>query len=185
MKDSVFRDTKVILVKQFDKLQRIGETYEVGNITDSMVVLRDVKNKVAVGAVTFEDFDTYFEVKKDKHKFTEWQAFEDGFGNTIGFYRTNQKKVQVKLFTNVEIFGSQMTVSEIRAEASCHKGDTFNLYFGLRLAFLRAVEQLSQKALKENGSKYIKFSGLYKDTKRSINNMLSTLENGDGENVQG
>lgn len=185
MDSSVFRGTKIILIKKFENLNKMGKVYEVGDVSNSMVIIREVDSKAAVGAVTFEDFDNHFEVVKSNNKFTKWETFADGFGNVIGAYRTNQKKVQVKLFTNVEIFGNQMTVSEIRTEASCHKGDTFNLYFGLQLAFLRAVEQLSQKALKENGSKYIKFSGLYKDTKRSINNMLSTLENGDDENVQG
>lgn len=168
MDSSVFRGTKIILIKKFENLNKVGKVYEVGDVSNSMVIIREVDSKAAVGAVTFEDFDNHFEVVKSNNKFTKWKTFADGFGNVIGVYRTNQKKVQVKLFT-----GNTFVV---RAESSCHKGDTFNLFFGLKLAYLRALKKLNEMALHINNTEHQRHQKLLRETKRSINNMLAEAE---------
>ena len=45
----IFRNDKVILIKEYDKLKMVGSEYEVANITDTSVVLRDAIRKIASG----------------------------------------------------------------------------------------------------------------------------------------
>lgn len=120
---TIIRNDKVILVKEFGKLKMIGQTFEVANITDKAVVIRDERTKVAVAAVDIEEFDIYF--KKVIDGWSDWTVLVAQNGVTMGWYRTNGKKVQVK------------TNNGERAEATCNKTDEFNLYIGVNMAFNR------------------------------------------------
>ena len=122
---NIFRNEKVVLMKPMGALQTVGETYEVANITDTAIVLRDAKTKIAIGAVDINDIDKYFEKPENIKGWTPWQRLVDQRGNTIAFYRTNRKKVQVR------------AADGFRGEATCNKCDEFNLYFGLSLAMKR------------------------------------------------
>lgn len=169
---ALFRNDKVVLLKEYDDLKQVGATYEVGNFTDKMVILREVKTKIAVGAIPLVDFYEYFEKKEDvRFKFTKWTALGDTTtDDTIAMYRTNHKKVQVML--PIEYNGSF-----IRAEASCNKGDDFDLWFGIRLAYARAKVKEHQKIISPyNAERLAKDTRDYKQTKNAIKNMMASLE---------
>lgn len=169
---ALFRNDKVVLLKEYEDLKQVGATYEVGNFTDEMVILRNAKTKVAVCAVSITDFYEYFEKKEDLgNKFTEWVGLYDSVtGQTFAFYRTNHKKVQVKLITTYN-------GANIRAEASCNKGDEFDLFFGIRLAYARAREKsIKLVYLPESKDWYNKISSDYKHTKNNIKDLLASLE---------
>ena len=134
---SIIRNDKVVLMKPFDTLQTVGETYEVANITDTAVVLRDAKTKIAVCAVNINDIDGYFAKPEDVKGWTSWQRLVDQTGNTIAFYRTNYKKVQVK------------TVDGVRGEATCNKCDEFNLYAGIQIAWKRAENKILEQVRRD------------------------------------
>ena len=53
---TVFRGDKVVLMKPFDKMQNIGNMYEVADFTNTNIVLRDCATKVAACAVSITDF---------------------------------------------------------------------------------------------------------------------------------
>lgn len=134
---SIIRNDKVILMKPFGTLQTVGETYEVANITDTAIVLRDAKTKIAVCAVNINDIDEYFKKPENANGWTSWQRLVDQASNTIAFYRTNFKKVQVK------------TSDGIRGEATCNKGDEFNLYVGIHIAWKRAENKILEQVRKD------------------------------------
>ena len=69
-------------------------------------------------------------MSKQKSNWTPWTEVRNSRDELTGFYRTNGKKVQVR------------TTDNIRAEATCNKCDTFDLYFGFNLAKIRLENKL-------------------------------------------
>ena len=126
---------KVVLVKEIDNFKTVGETYEVANIAGDVVVLRDVKTKIAVGAVDVKTFNEYFSKVENVKGWTPWQYLTDSQGNVIAYYRTNQKRVQVRTHDNV------------RSETCCCNEDEFSLVFGIRLAMARCYVKARKKEL--------------------------------------
>lgn len=129
---------RVVLTKELnERFKQVGEVFEVAQIFDSSLLLRDSKTKVALGVVNFQDFENYF-VPEDKRKgWTPWTQFVGFEGQNDASYRTNGKKVQVRFLT-----------SKTRAEACCCKDDDFNLAFGLRVAYLRCLNKaLAEKKM--------------------------------------
>ena len=120
---TIFRNDKVVLIKEFNEMCAVGQEYEVANITDTAVVLRDVTTKIAVGAICIDDFDKYFAKSLKAKKWTAWTKLIVN-DNSVVFYRTNGVKVQVK------------SVSNVIGTACCNSGDVFNLYIGIRIAYL-------------------------------------------------
>lgn len=119
---------KIVLKKEYGNLKFVGEMFEVGNITDTSIVIRNVKNKVAVASISIDDFYEYFSEVEQAKQWTKWTKFivENG---KIAFYRTNQKKVQVKIDCGTETF---------KGESCCNTDeDEFNLYYGLNIAYCR------------------------------------------------
>lgn len=160
MNKSIFRNDKVILTKEYEEMKQVGETFEVANVTENVVVLREVTSKVAVGAIKIEDFDEYFEKVDNLKGFTPWTALYDPKQNVVAFYRTNHKKVQVRI-------PIQLTDKEyIQAEASCDKYDEFDLFFGIQLAYARAVNKYFEKAI----------IPIYKSNKNRIVNLINSKQ---------
>ena len=124
---NIMRNDKVVLVKGMNGFKKVGESYEVANITETKVVLRDVTSKVAVGAVEIDSFEAHFAKPEEVTGWLQWENLVDRTGNVIAHYRTNGKKVQVR------------TPDGYRAETTCNKGDDFNLFFGIQLAYNRCM----------------------------------------------
>ena len=130
---SIMRGDKVVLVKEHEKMKMVGATLEVGNVTETAVVLRNPVTKVAVAAVGIDEFETYF--APEIQGWTPWTELIVMGGQIIGFYRTNGRKVQVKLHNGV------------RAEANCNKTDAFNLYIGVNIAINRCHKKMLTQAI--------------------------------------
>ena len=128
---------KVILMKPMnEKLYTVGIAYEIGNITDKGFIIRKPNTGLALAFVSFEDFDKYFSVETKPRKWTDWGVLYGDDGLTIiGKYRTNRKKVQVR-------------IGNFKGEACCNqKYDNFNLAVGLDIALKRCqFDLLTQKA---------------------------------------
>lgn len=132
----ILRGDKIILVKTYDKINQIGNVFEVADITTGgLVIVRDNKTKVAVGAIEADELFKYFTKKEEvKNQWTEWNRMLDPFGSTVGFYRTNFKKVQVKI--------PNKDTGYYKAEACCNlKEDDFNIGFGINLAYIRCLNK--------------------------------------------
>lgn len=133
---TIFRNDKVVLIKEFDKMSTVGQEYEVANITDTAVVLRDATTKIAVGAICIDDFDKYFAKSLKAKKWTAWTKLIVN-DNSVVFYRTNGVKVQVK------------SVNNVVGTACCNSNDIFNLYVGVRIAYLRMQNKILNAAIEK------------------------------------
>ncbi len=135
--------SRIRLVKSMGKMANVGEIYEIGVIAEKAYIIRDMKSKIAIGAVDFDSFDEYFEkVDVDVKRWTKWHGLSDTNGNVFGFYRTNGKRVQVK------------TIDNIKGESSCNTMDEFDLRFGISLAMLRVQEKLGN-IMKDKGDNMV------------------------------
>lgn len=164
---------RVVLTKELnDKMKKVGESYEIADVLDGSFLLRDGKTKVALGIVSFEDFENHFVHEQNYKGWTPWTQMMGLNGQTDCMYRTNRKKVQVKFLT-----------SKVRAEACCCKDDEFNLSFGLQMAYLRCLD----KALIKNKIEHMKKIAEYEvglteinrelaDNSRMMQKMINSLE---------
>lgn len=161
---NIIRNDKVALVKEFGNMKTVGEVFEVANITETAVVLRNAMSKIAVGAIDIAVFDQYFKKPEEVKAWTKWYGLMDNKGNTIAFYRTNIKKVQVR------------TPDGIQAEASCNKNDEFNLFFGIQLACLRCKDKAMKNFIAENEQilKHVKSEMI--DNQHLIKKMINSLD---------
>ena len=90
---------------------------------------------MALGIISFEDFNRYFEKENERKKgWTNWVPLVGFDGQSDAFYRSNGKKTQVKFLTD-----------KVRAECCCCKDDDFNLGFGIQLAYLRCLNKARTK----------------------------------------
>ena len=134
---SVLKYDRVILTKEMGKMTMVGEVYEVAAITEDSFIIRDARTKIAMGVVSFEEFDNHFEKPQDVKGWTPWTKFADKNGEAA-FYRTNFRKVEVKC-------------GDVKATATCNLGeDEFNLYFGIRIAYARCINKILTKQKNEN-----------------------------------
>lgn len=163
---NILKNDKFMLIEAIERLNKVGEIYEVGNVTNTSIVMRDAKTKVAIGAVDIDDFSKYFKKPEEVKTWTKWCAMTNPLGEIIAFYRTNGKKVQVR----------NNHLKTVRGEASCCKDDEFNLAFGIRLAYARcldkeltAVEKDFESSLKDVRSRRI-------DNQRDIKKMIRSLD---------
>lgn len=133
---TVMKYYKVVLVKEFGRLNTVGKMYEIANITDTTFILRDAKTKVACGVIDIKDFEEYFEKFEtlEFNGWTNWKPIVNPNGEVFAYYRTNFKKVQLKMNTSNN--------SVIRSEATCNKQyDDFDVEFGIRLAYERCLNK--------------------------------------------
>ena len=133
--ETTLKFDRVILIKELnDKIKKLGEAFEIANILEDSFVLREAKSKVAVGVVSFEDFEKHFVHEENFKGWTNWTPLTTDYeeGLTL-FYRVKDRhRVQVK------------SMNGCVGESSCNIkfGDEFNLYIGLNLAFLRCIKKV-------------------------------------------
>ena len=163
---------RVILTKELnEKFCKVGEIFEVANILDdNTFLLRDAKTKLAIGVISYKELGQYFVHELNYKGWSQWTPLVGFDGQSDVFYRSNKKKVQVKFITD-----------KVRAESSRHKEDEFNLYFGIRLAYLRALNKAysKKKAMLEEELKEIDREMI--DNERTMQKMVNALETNDGE----
>ena len=148
----ILRGDRLILTKEYDKMKMVGMTYEVANITET-----------SVAALPIDVVSEYFEKPEKVKGWLPWTQIAGENGGVVGFYRTNGRKVQVR------------TVNNVRSEASCH-GDTFNLFFGIRLAYLRCQQKYLNSNEQFLQNELNKVTGAKKDVSRTIKKMMESLE---------
>lgn len=133
--NTVLKFDRVILIKELnEKLKQVGDAFEIANILDGSFLLRSAKTKIAIGVVSFEDFENHFVHEENFKGWTNWTPLVGFDGQSDAFYRTNRKKIQVKFLTD-----------KVRAESCCCKDDDFNLGFGVQLAYLRCLNKARTK----------------------------------------
>lgn len=130
-----FRGDKVVLTNTFGKLNQIGNIFEIADITtNNKIIIRDATSKIAIAAIDVDDLEKYFRtIESVKNIWTKWNHIIDCDDSIIGIYRTNFKKVEVRV--------NDSKGNLITGRAFCCKDDTFNLTFGIRLAYMRAIRK--------------------------------------------
>lgn len=139
--ETVLKYDRIILTKELnEKFNQVGEVFEIASILNNSFMLRDARSKIALGVVSFDDFDRCFVKQDEASGWTPWTQFIGIDGQTDAFYRTNFKKVQVRFLTD-----------KVRAESSCNLkfNDEFNLFFGLQIAYLRCCNKALLKRKRE------------------------------------
>lgn len=159
---TLFKNDKVVLIKYYQGKLIVGETYEIGNITETSIIIRDRVSKVALAAIDVDAFPKYFmkpvSVQLNR-TWTPWEPAIGADGTTYGFYRTNNKKVQFK------------SMDGVRGEASCHADDEFSLKKGISLAQLRATD----KAFTQKETELDSNLKMLRDAHESIRHAISSL----------
>lgn len=165
--ESILKYDKVILIKELDdKIRKVGEVYEIANVLEDSFVLREAKSKMAVGVISFTDFDKYFVHEPNyNNKWTQWQQFNGFDGQNDCFYKTNRKDVEVKFETD-----------KVRAKAYLCKGDDFNLSFGLNIAYLRCTNKALEKKRIKYEEELNRINEEIANNKKTIQKMINSLE---------
>lgn len=163
--ETILKYDRVILTKELnDKIKKVGEVFEIANIFDDSFLLRESKSKIAVGVISFEDFDKHF-VKEDEFKgWTDWTPFVGFDGQNDILFRTNRRKIQVK-----------STKDGVKAESCCCKQDEFNLPFGIRIAYLRCVNKALNKKVEEHRQELEKINLEIAENDNIIKSMIGSL----------
>ena len=164
--NTVLKYDRVILTKELnEKFKKTGELFEVASIlNDSSFLLRDAKTRVAIGVVSFEDFDKYFVPEESFAGWTRWVPLAGFDGQSDALYRTNRKKVQVKFITD-----------KVRAESCCHKEDEFNLFWGVQLAYLRCLNKALAKKKVEHENALTTVNANIAENENIIKKMVNSL----------
>lgn len=164
--ETTMKFDRVVLVKEMnEKFCKLGEVFEVANILENSFLLRDTKTRVAIGVVSFDDFEKHFVHESNFKGWTQWVPFTGYDGQVDAYYRTNRHKTQVRFVTN-----------KVRAESSKHNDDEFNLYFGIQLAYLRALNKSHYKKKEEYENALKKINSEIADNERMIQKMVNSLE---------
>lgn len=157
---------RVVLIKELnEKFKRVGEAYEIANILEDSFVLRSEKTKIAIGVISFRDFDEYFVHENNFKGWTPWQSLIGFDGQSDAMYRTNRKKVQVKFLTTKD-----------RAECCCCKNDEFNISFGIQLAYLRCLNKARKRQRIELEEKLNSVEHEIAENNTIIKKMVNSLE---------
>lgn len=159
--------SRVVLIKELnDKMKKVGEVFEVANIlNDDSFLLRDAKSKIAIGVVSFEDFEKHFVHEENFKGWTGWTPIVGYDGHNDAFYKTNRKKVVVKFLTN-----------KVRAETCCNKTDDFNLAFGLQIAYMRCLNKAYEKRKAELEAEYRAINMEIAENEHILKKMINSLD---------
>lgn len=163
--ETTIKFDRVILVKELDdKVRKVGECYEIANVLEDSFVLREANSKIAVGVVSFKDFEKYFVHEENFKGWTEWAPITGFDGQTDAYYRTNRRKTQVKFITD-----------NVRAESCLNKVNDFNLYFGIQLAYLRCLNKANSKKATKHEEALKKINIEIVDNTRIMQKMINSL----------
>lgn len=162
---STLKYDRVVLIKEFnDKFRKVGEVFEIANILDGSFLLRDSKTRVALGVISFGDFEKFFVHEENFKGWTDWCPIVGFDGQSDVYYKTNRKKVMVKFLTD-----------KVRAESCCNKVNDFNLSFGIQLAYLRCLNKAWAKKKSEHEEKLKTINTEIVDNERIIKSMINSL----------
>lgn len=173
---NIIKNDKVVLVNEFESLKVVGQMFEVANIVPGgSVILRDYRTKVAACAISVNDIDKYFKKLDDVFGWTKWTRIADPMGDMIAEYRTNQKKVEVRIPNDMldDNIGSNGRV--IRSTATCSQGDEFNLSFGIQLAYMRCERKYLKMRNKYHINKSNDCKARLAENKNITSKMIASL----------
>lgn len=171
--DTTLKFDRVVLIKELnEKFCKVGEVFEIANVFENSFLLRDAKTKLAIGTVSFNDFERCFVHEENYKGWTPWIQFNGFDGQNDCFYKTNRKDVAVKF-----------TTDKVRAKSYLHKDNEFSLSFGLNMAYLRCCNKALEKKRAECeielvrlNTELARINNEIADNKKTIQKMINSLE---------
>lgn len=167
---NIIKDDKVVMTNGLEHINLIGETFEVANITDTAVVLRDPETKIAICSVEIDDFDNHFKKPDEIEGWTCWKEILNDDYNTYAWYRSRPAKGKVEVKVR---YG--LTDTFIRKSAACSQGDVFNLEFGIRLAYNRCMKEAYRRNLIVMKESMEYYEAMLVENKNETNAMIASL----------
>ena len=163
--ETILKFDRVILTKELnEKIKKVGEAFEIANVLDDSFLLREAKSKVAVGVISFKDFDNHFVTEENFKGWTQWIPLVGFDGQNDVFYRTNRRKTQVKFVKD-----------KVRAESCRNKNDDFNLYLGIQIAYLRCCNKLLDRQRLELAKKLTDIDIKIADNEQMLKKMINSI----------
>ena len=156
---------KVVEIKPMDRLNAIGKTFEVASILEDKIVLRDSQTKVAVCSVDINEFEKYFAKENEYFGWTDWSVLADHRGNVIGYYKTNMRKVMVKMTNGVRAMST----------CNCKHGDEFSLATGIQIALMRCINKSLNKAIEEYNYIIDELKNEFADNNDRLNKLIGSM----------
>lgn len=166
---NVILGDKVMMIRGMERMNMVGEMFEVSGITDNSIVLSREVDGVAVCAADVNTFDKYFVKPKEANVWSDWYELYDDSFNVYAWYRVRPAKGKVEVKIR---FGNECM---IRKTSTCSQGDEFNLEFGIRLAYNRCMKESHKRnaAIMEESLAYYK--SLLVDNKNKTNEIIAAL----------
>ena len=122
---------KIKLVNPIGEFNRVGDVFDVTDILDGGEILFSCS--YGLGVMSYDEFERYFE-KKRILTWSRWEAIRFDGDSVIYTYRTNGKRIELRH-------------GNLRASASCHEGDDFDLNKGLTLCLARLLVKQIEAAM--------------------------------------
>lgn len=162
----------VIMYNELERLNLIGEEFEVANMTETSVILRDPHSGNCICSVEIDKFDKHFKKPEYMDGWTKWSTIMTPDGDIFAFYRSrpSKGKVEVKLADGEVMLNRSHGA---RCSATCSQGDMFNLEFGIRLALQRCYKKHYEKNLKIMNESAEYYKSLMTDNKNKVNEMIA------------
>ena len=125
----IFQGDVIKLVKSIPGFDKVGDSYQVESIISGEMDMIQFRCSYGMGLISCDGFHDFF-TKVRTHPWSDWENVL--IGNNVYQYRTNGKRVVLKL-------------GGIKASASCHPLDYFNLEQGIKICAERiaAKKELS------------------------------------------
>ena len=145
----MIKGEKIRLVRKMGAFTNVGEICEVIDVAEGGIIsFRFGPGGYHLGCMSYDEYQKYFEPVVEEKKprvWTEWKPavveycdFSNERCLCNVFYRHDGKRVQIK-----------SVGWEVKAEASCHHEDEFDLAKGINLAKMRLIVKILAKQVKE------------------------------------
>ncbi|HBE8485770.1 hypothetical protein RHI49_19795 [Clostridioides difficile] len=128
--------TKIRLMKEIQgfEMLKIGDIFVITSVGNNGAI--HFKTNYGMGFMNYSELKKYFEVaietKKKEHIWSEWRTATVFGTNKTCTYRTNGKKVEVRM-------------GDFKASATCHDSDEFELNKGVELCLARIEVKKANK----------------------------------------
>ena len=127
----LLKGDKIKMVKPICGFNRVGDVFEVLEILESGIIRYGCD--YGVGIMSYDEFESYFE-KKRPLTWSQWAIARFEGDNAIYVFRTNGKRIELKQ-------------GNLKASASCHESDEFDLSKGLSLCLARLLVKQVEAAM--------------------------------------
>ncbi|HBF7899040.1 hypothetical protein KLL36_11895 [Clostridioides difficile] len=132
----LIKGTKIKLMKEIQgfEMLKIGDIFVITSVENNGAIC--FKTDYGMGFMSYSEFEKHFEVaietKKKEYIWSEWRTATVFRTNKTCKYRTNGKKVEVRM-------------GDFKASATCHDSDEFDFNKGIKLCLARIEVKKAKK----------------------------------------